>query len=124
MPLRGIRGATTATANTHEAIIEATAELLDELAKRNELQVEEIAAVHFTTTPDLTAEFPAAASRKLGWKSAAMICGHEMSVDESNSRAIPKCIRVLLLYNTDLAQSEMKFAYLRGAEELVRKLHG
>ena len=59
MPVRGIRGATTATANTQEAITEATEELLAELTEQNHLDIAEICFAYFTTTHDLTAEYPA-----------------------------------------------------------------
>lgn len=68
---RGIRGATTADANTAEAILSATRELLIELIRRNGIRQEDVASVIFTTTPDLTAEYPALAARQLGWHEAA-----------------------------------------------------
>src|SRR5262249_31437574 len=43
VPVRGIRGATTAAANDAEAIVEATERLLRELVTHNQLDVEEIA---------------------------------------------------------------------------------
>ena len=118
MSVRGIRGATTASANTSAAVIEPTTELLQELVRVNEIDVSEIAFAYFTTTPDLTAEFPALAARRLGWFQVALLCGHDMNVPESNPRAVPRCIRVLLLYNTDKPQAEMKFIYLRGADAI------
>jgi chorismate mutase len=67
MPVRGIRGATTAEANTPDAITSATEELLRELIRQNELDVAEIGFAYFTTTHDLTAEYPAFAARRLVW---------------------------------------------------------
>ncbi|TMB40718.1 MAG: chorismate mutase, partial [Chloroflexi bacterium] len=78
MSVRGIRGATTATENTAEAITDATEELLRELITQNDLDAQEIAFAYFTTTPDLTAEFPALAARKLGWLDVPLLCGHDM----------------------------------------------
>ena len=118
MPVRGIRGATTASANTAEAINEATAELLQELSTLNDLDPNEIACVFFTTTTDLDAEFPAHAARRLGWTQVALLCGHDMNVTHTNPRAVPMCIRVLILYNTPRPQTAMRFAYLRGAEAI------
>ncbi|HEV2033097.1 MAG TPA: chorismate mutase [Candidatus Dormibacteraeota bacterium] len=115
MPVRGIRGATTATANTEAAITEATDELLRELIAINDLDEAEVCFVHFTTTHDLTAEYPAFAARKLGWLDVPLLCGHDMDVRLPNPRGIPMCIRILLLYNTGKRQSAMRFAYLRGA---------
>jgi chorismate mutase len=115
MPVRGIRGATTATSNTEEAITEATEEMLGELTRLNDLDVAEICFAYFTTTHDLTAEYPAYAARRLGWLDVPLLCGHDMDVKLPNPRGVRMCIRVLLLYNTSRPQSAMRFAYLRGA---------
>lgn len=122
MPVRGIRGATTAEANTAEAIVEATRELLSELARLNDLDVDEVAFVYLTTTPDLNAEFPALAARQLAWVDVPLLCGHDMSVQLPNPRGIPRCIRALILYNTDLSQKQMRHAYLRGANAIKADL--
>jgi chorismate mutase len=118
VPVRGIRGATTAGGNTAEAIVEATTELLSELVALNHLQISEICFAYFTTTLDLDAEFPALAARRLGWIGVPLLCGNDMVVPGPNPRSVPMCIRILLLYNTDRAQSEMKSAYLRGAQAI------
>ena len=112
---RGIRGATTADANTREAILEATQELLEGLIEKNEIDQESVAAAIFSTTPDLNAEFPAVAARtKLGWQHIALFNTHEMAVPND----APNCIRVLLLVNTDKASSELVNLYMRGAINL------
>jgi len=122
MPVRGIRGATTATANTAEAIIEATDELLRELARVNDLDAAEICFAFFTTTHDLTAEFPAYAARRLGWVDVPLLCSHDMDVKLPNPRGVPMCIRILLLYNTENPQSAMRAVYLRGAQAIKADL--
>ena len=122
MPVRGIRGATTAEVNTPDAITEATQELLVELTRLNELDRDEICFAYFTTTHDLTAEFPAYAARRLGWLEVPLLCGHDMDVPLPNPRAVPMCIRILLLYNTAKPQSAMHFAYLRGAKAIKADL--
>jgi chorismate mutase len=122
VPVRGIRGATTASANEPEAILEATGELLGELVRLNALVVEEIAFAYFTTTADLDAEFPALAARRLGWVDVPLLCGHDMTVRQPNPRGVARCIRVLLLYNTELSQRQMRHAYLRGADAIRQDL--
>lgn len=122
MPVRGIRGATTAPVNTAEAIAEATEELLVELIRLNDLDKDEVCFAYFTTTRDLTAEFPAYAARRLGWLEVPLLCGHDMDVPLPNPRAVPRCIRILLLYNTSKPQSAMRFAYLRGAKAIKADL--
>jgi len=111
MPCRGVRGATTADANTPEAILSATRELLQALVTANDLEPSDLASAIFTTTPDLNAAFPARAARDLGWTDVPLLCTHEMNVPG----ALPRCIRVLLHWNTDKAPSEVVHVYLRGA---------
>ncbi len=114
MMTRGIRGATTSTANTREAILEATTEMLERLVDANGLDKERIAAVFFTTTRDLNAEFPAVAARLLGWTEVALMDSHEMDVPGG----LPACIRVMVLVNTDKKPGDIVNVYLRGAVNL------
>jgi chorismate mutase len=114
MRCRGLRGATTARANTPEAILEATTELLTELMRANDLRVEDVASAVFTTTRDLNAEFPAVAANRMGWTNIALLCGHEMDVPGS----LAMCVRVLLHVNTEKEPHELIHAYLRGATVL------
>jgi chorismate mutase len=122
VPVRGIRGATTVESDSAMEIETATGELLRQLIDANTIDPAEIAGAWFTTTRDLSAEFPAVAARKLGWTEVPLICGYEMSVVESNPRSIPRCIRVMILLNTDRAASEMQFIYLRRAAEIKADL--
>jgi chorismate mutase len=122
MPVRGIRGATTVEANTSDAIVEGTEELLRELTRVNRLDPDEIAFAYFTTTTDLNAEFPALAARRLGWLDVPLLCGHDMAVQQPNPRGVAMCVRILLLYNTDQPQREMRFVYMRGAEAIKADL--
>lgn len=112
--LRGIRGATTVDANTREAILAATTELLTAIIEANDVRGEDVASAFFTTTPDINAEFPALAARHMGWANVALMCGHEMDVPGS----LPMCLRILLHVNTARPQSDVKFIYLRGARAL------
>jgi chorismate mutase len=115
MRLRGIRGATTVDANTKEAILQASTELLSALIEANGVHADDVASAFFSTTPDLTAEFPALAAREsLGWSHVALMCTHEMNVPGS----LPMCLRILLHVNTDRTPKELRFVYLRGAKAL------
>jgi len=122
VPVRGIRGATTADRNDAEAIVEATGELLTELIRLNEIDAEEVAFAYFTTTSDLDAEFPALAARRLGWIDVPLLCGQELAVRMPNPRGIGQCVRVVILYNTEKRQKEMRHVYLRGAQAIRRDL--
>ncbi len=118
MAVRGIRGAITVDRDAADAIVEATGQLLVAMVEANGARPDELAAAFFTTTPDLTAEFPAAAARLLGWETLPMLCGHEMAVPGRNARALPRCIRVLLLWNTEREAAAVQSVYLRGAHVL------
>jgi len=114
MPLRGIRGATTASANTRQAILEATRELLDALIRANDLHAEDIASVYFTVTPDLDAAFPASAARSLGWNDVALLDAQAPHV----AGDVPRCIRVLIHWNTHRTAGEIRHVYLHDARGL------
>ncbi len=111
---RGIRGATVASENTAEAIYEATRELLLKLIEANEIEEQDVAAAYFTMTPDLNACFPAAAARQLGWNNTALMGATEVDVPGS----LGKCIRVLILLNTDKAPKDLVNLYLNGTAAL------
>lgn len=111
---RGIRGATTAIANTAEDILEATDELMRTVIRLNDLEPEHVASVIFTTTPDLTATFPALAARDIGWTEVPLMCAHEMAVPGS----LQKCVRIMIHVNTMRTAAEIKHVYLKGARDL------
>lgn len=110
--VRAIRGAITVEANTPEDIISSTKELLIEIMERNDLKLDEIISIIFTTTSDLNAGFPAAAARELGWKYVPLLCAREIDVPGS----LKKCVRVLMHVNTQKSQEEINHVYLKGAK--------
>jgi chorismate mutase len=115
MPIRGIRGATTVSADEPELILQATRELLEEILEENEgMHPEDVASAIFTVTDDLVSTFPAQAAREMGWSMVPMLCAREIPVPNSLSRVI----RVLVHWNTDVPQSEITHVYLRDAVKL------
>jgi chorismate mutase len=112
--LRGLRGATTATANTSEAILEATEELLRALQAANGFAPADVESAIFTSSPDLTADYPARAARGLGWTDVPLLGAAEVAVPGG----LPRCIRVLLHFYTAKAAGELKHTYLREAAKL------
>lgn len=115
MPVRGIRGAITAESNDKSEILSATRQLLKEILSSNNLtDFTEIVSAVFTTTPDLTAAFPAEAARELGMGAVPLLCASEIAVPG----ALPLVIRILLHVNTDQTQAEMVHIYLRDAKKL------
>ena len=115
MPTRGIRGAITVTEDEAETILQATRELLEAIVKENaSMRPEDIGSAIFTVTEDLTATFPAQAARQMGWSMVPMMCAREIPVPGS----LPKAIRVLVHWNTETPQSQIKHVYLRDAVKL------
>jgi chorismate mutase len=112
--VRGIRGATTVERDDAQAILEATEELVREIVAANRLAPEDVASALFTVTPDLSAEFPAAAARRMGWTMVPLLNFTEIGVPGR----LQKCIRVLVHVNTERTQNEMVHVYLREAVAL------
>ena len=111
---RGIRGATIADENTAETIHRATRELLEQLIEANQITERDVAAVYFTTTPDLNAGFPAAAARQAGWTNTALMGATEVAVPGS----LLRCVRVMILVNTDKEPEALVNLYLKGTDVL------
>jgi len=109
--LRGIRGATTVTRNDKICIEQAVTELLSAIEQANHLDLEDIGAIIFSSTPDLNSAFPAAGARAMGWSAIPLFGTAE--IDQPDAVAL--CIRVLILYNTEKKQSELQHIYLRNA---------
>ncbi|MBI4503403.1 MAG: chorismate mutase [Gemmatimonadetes bacterium] len=114
MPVRGIRGATAVKEDTSTAVLAATRELLEAIVTANRLNIDDVASVIFTVTPDLKSEYPARAARLLGWTNVAAIGATEMDV----AAGLKRCVRVLLHVNTETPPSQIKHIYLHQARTL------
>jgi chorismate mutase len=112
--MRGIRGAITVRENTREAILAATATLLQAMTAQNALDLEELVSVIFTVTPDLNQAFPAEAARQLGWTHVPLLCTMEIPVPGSLARVV----RVLMLVNRNVPLSAVRHVYLGDAAVL------
>lgn len=116
--IRGIRGATTVSEDIAQEVLQATDELLTLMQKENKFDLDDIASVLFTVTSDLRSVFPAQAARSMGWDRVPLLCLQELEIAGS----LPKCIRVLIMVNTDKKQSEIRHIYLRAAKVLRKDL--
>jgi chorismate mutase len=108
--VKAIRGATVAAGNSKNAIIKGTAELLEEIINKNGLSSDQIISIIFTSTDDLTAEFPAVAARQIGLTDVPLLCCKELSVKGS----LKRCIRLMMHVNL----SEVSHVYLGEAKKL------
>jgi chorismate mutase len=115
MPIRGIRGATTVSADEPDLILEATRELLEAILDANDsMKPEDVGSAPFTVTDDLVSTFPAQGARQMGWGLVPMMCAREIPVPGSLRRVI----RVLVHWNTEVSQKEITHVYLRDAVKL------
>jgi chorismate mutase len=112
--VRAIRGAVQVDANERAAILEGSTDLVTEVMARNNLDTDDVISVLFTATPDLTAEFPALAARKIGFQDVPLLCASEIDVPG----ALPRVVRLLMHVETGKPRSELQHVYLRGAAAL------
>jgi chorismate mutase len=112
--VRGLRGASSCVANTADEITDVTQELLLEMLERNGVGHDDVVSVLFTTTPDLTATFPATAARGVGFGDVPLLCASEINVPGAK----PLTVRVLMHAYTERARDELRHVYLRGAQTL------
>ena len=117
---RGIRGAVTIDENTQESIKSATIELITEIKQQNNIAPKDISHVIFTMTEDLNEVYPAKIAREefKDWKYVPMMCFNEMNIRNS----LEKCLRILIVINTQLEQKEIRHVYLKGAAKLREDL--
>ncbi len=121
MTTRGIRGAINVESDQADQVLDATMELLNAILAANPgLESGDIASVFFTVTEDINSVHPALGARKLGWCLVPMLCAKEIPVPGS----LPRCIRVLVHWNTDRAQESICHVYLREAVALRPDLSG
>jgi chorismate mutase len=121
MPVQGIRGAVIVSADEPELILQATRNLLEALLQANpDLHMEDLASVLFTMTPDLYSVHPAQAAREMGWNRVPLFCLQEIPVPDG----LPRVIRVLAHWNTNLPQDSIRHVYLGEAVSLRPDLSG
>lgn len=114
MPVRAVRGATQVDNDDRDEILDASAELVAEILYRNELSPDDVISMLFTATPDLTAEFPAYAARKMGLTDVPLLCATEIAVPG----AMPRVLRVMAHVQTERTRADVRHVYLRGAAAL------
>ena len=114
MKIRGVRGAITTKENSKKEIFAATRVLMDTIISSNHIDQEDVAAIFFTSTKDLDAAYPAEAVREMGWTIVPLLCYQELAVAGS----LKKCIRALILWNTNITSDQIRHIYLEQASQL------
>lgn len=118
--IAAVRGAITVAENRADLVQAATARLLTELLRRNALEPAQIVSAIFTATPDLDADFPAHAARRLGWTDVPLLGAVEIAVPG----ALPRVVRVLLTVGGLATGRKLAPVYLEGAAALRPDLAG
>jgi chorismate mutase len=114
--MRAIRGATTVDQNTREAISAAVKDLVETVARENQLVPADIVSAIITLTPDLNADFPARPAREVGWQDVPMICAQEIGVPGALARVCRLIVHAK-------GRKAPKHVYLREAKVLRPDLH-
>jgi len=115
-----LRGATTVDLDERLELRARTEELLAELLERNRVGHDDLVSIVFTSTQDLTSEFPAVAARAMGLGDVPLLCAQELAVRDGN----PRTVRVLLHCYSAIPRAQLRHVYLRGARHLRDDLPG
>ena len=118
-PLRGIRGAVQAPADSPAAIDASTRELLREMVDRNGIGAHDVVAIWFTQTPDLTAAHAATSARELGWRHVPLLGAQEAPVDGQ----MPRVVRALMIADLDVRPTSVRHVYMGVTRELREDLN-
>ena len=92
----------------------ATEALLRTMIETNGITDDTIASILFSSTPDLTADYPAKAARSLGLTQTALMGFQEIDKPEG----LASCIRILIHWNTEKSLNEIQHIFLRDAVKL------
>lgn len=109
-----LRGATTFDEDVREHVRDRVVGLLTEMLARNSIAHDDLISILFTATEELTCAFPAEVARSMGLGDVPLICARELSI----VGATPRCIRILMHFEGDVARSELRHVYLEGAAGL------
>jgi chorismate mutase len=118
--LVALRGATTVLADDRDELMARTEELLTELLKRNRVDHDDLVSMIFTSTGDLTSEFPAIAARNLGFGDVPLLCARELAIRHGN----PMTVRVLVHCYSTTPRADLRHVYLHDAKNLRDDLPG
>jgi chorismate mutase len=111
---RGVRGAISVDGESEQAFRRATVELLEHVVTANECDLTDVAALIFTIPDELAGSNPAAIAREHGWSSVPLL----MVKEHGGDTRVDRCLRLMLLWNTSRAQSDIRHVYLGEARVL------
>lgn len=114
MAIRAVRGATQIDRDDRDILLAGASELVTAVLDRNGISPDDLVSVIFTATPDLRSDFPAYAARQIGITDVPLLCATEIDVPG----AMPRVLRLLAHFETDLARGDIRHVYLHGAAAL------
>lgn len=114
MTVRAVRGAIQVERDDRQSILDGASELVQAVMSRNHIEPDDLISILFTATLDLTSEFPAYAARQLGLTDVPLMCASEIAVPG----ALPRTLRLLAHFDTELKRGDVRHVYLRGAAAL------
>lgn len=114
MAVRALRGATQLDEDSRDHLLDRVAELVQQVLTRNDVSTDELISIVFTATPDLHAEFPAYAARRIGITDVPLLCARELDI----AGAMPRVVRLLAHVETDRPRDRLRHVYLYGARAL------
>jgi len=112
--VRAIRGASTCDVDEPDHVGVVTRELLNEMLGRNNVDLDDVISVFFTTTPDLISTFPASAARDIGFGTIPLMCASEIPVPGAKARVV----RIMMHAYSELPRDQIRHVYLRDAQSL------
>jgi chorismate mutase len=112
--IRAVRGATQIDRDDRDILLAGASELVTAVLDRNGISPDDLVSVIFTATPDLRSDFPAYAARQIGITDVPLLCATEIDVPG----AMPRVLRLLAHFETDLARGDIRHVYLHGAAAL------
>lgn len=113
--LISIRGATSIKNNSANEIKAGVIELLKQIIEENNLKIDNMVNIIFTSTHDLNAIHPATVAREeFKFSNIPMLCAQEMKVPGD----LERCIRVMIQVYANIPKDKVKHIYLREAAKL------
>lgn len=118
MAVRAIRGAIQLDIDERDHLLSAVTDLVKAVMDANGLTNDDLISMLFTSTPDLTSEFPALAARELGIVDVPLMCAQELDITGS----MPRVVRLLAHVETLRSKAEIQHVYLGGAAALRKDI--
>jgi len=118
MTMVAVRGATSLVEDSVAELDSAVPELVVAMLESNGLHADQVVSILFTGTPDITAKFPAASLRGMGFTDTPLICAQEMDVKGAHKLIVRVLLYVEIPGDLRELKARMKHQYLRSAAAL------